>query len=143
MGGPDMAPPTPQRSALSAAAAGWRLSLHQLEARVVGALHERDARALGVLDRPLEQRGAQPLESRDVGLDALRVEAEVLEAVVRVGVAGAEPLVRARARDVDREAVLAGAAHEAVTEHARLVVGDLEAEPGDVPLGGLARVRRL
>src|ERR1700716_4195947 len=70
---------------LSAAAAGRRLSFDQLEARVVGALHERDARALGVLDRPLEQRGAQPLEPRYVGLDVLRVEAEVLEAVVRVG----------------------------------------------------------
>src|SRR5439155_17289098 len=85
----------------------------------------------------------QPLEPCDVGLDVLRVEAEVLEAVVRVRVAGAEPLVRARARDVDGEAVLAGAAHETVAEHARLVVDDLEAERGDVPLGGLARVRRL
>src|SRR5262245_41090680 len=72
----------------------------------------------------------------------LRVEAEVLEAMVRHRVAGAEALVGARAGDVDRDAaVLALTADEAIAEHPRLVADDLELERLLVPLGGLARIR--
>src|SRR5262249_5674827 len=115
----------------------------QLEARVVGAAQEGDARPVWILNRSLEQCGAEPLQPRDVRLDVLRVEPEVLEAVMRLCVAPPPTLVGARAGDVPGDAVLARAPHEAVAEHARLVVDDLEAERGDVPLRGLAWIGRL
>ncbi len=62
---------------------------------------------------------------------------------MRPGIARAELLVGARARDVDRGAVLALAAHEPIAEHARLVGDDLEREGLHVPVGGLAGVRGL
>src|SRR6185369_692339 len=126
-------------------AAGDRLAaFDQFDAAVVGSFQERDAGAAGVLDRALEQLGAELLEAGDVRFQVLGVEAEVLEAVVGVGVAGAELLVGAGARDVDRHAaVLALAADEAVAEHAGLVADDLEGERLLVPLGGLARVGGL
>src|SRR5437764_8500 len=71
--------------------------LHQLEPRVVRPLQERDARSARILDGAFEQRGAQPREATDVGLEVGRVEPEVLEAVVRHRVALAHLLVRARA----------------------------------------------
>src|SRR5438445_4424245 len=115
--------------------------LHQLEPRVVGPLQERDPRTVGNLDRALEEPGAEAGQPRDVGLDVRRVEAEVLEAVVRRGIARAELLVGPRARDVDRDAAVGALApHEAVAEHPRLVAGDLEVERGNVPLGGLAGI---
>src|SRR6185436_10353610 len=101
-----------------AGAAGDLPGLDQLDAHVVRRLHERDAPAVRHLDRALEQTGSQPLEPPDVGLEVRRVEAEVLEAVMGAGVAGAQALVGARARDVDvHAAVLALAADEAIAEH--------------------------
>src|SRR5262245_1848353 len=124
-----------------AGAAGDLPSLDQLDANVVGRLHERDAPAVRDLDRALEQASSQPLEPSDVGLDIRRVEAEVLEAVMRAGVTGAQALVGARARDVDvHAAVLALAADEAIAEHPDLVARDLEVERPHVPLGRLARI---
>src|SRR6266852_6973803 len=111
--------------------------LDQLEAYVVGGLDEADAGAAGDLDRPFQQLCAQPFQAGDVRLEAVRVEAEVLEAVVGLGVAGPQFLVGARARDVHRGAVLALAAHEAVAEDPRLVGHDLEREGLHVPVGGL------
>ena len=98
----------------------------------------------GILDRPLQQRRPQAGQARDVRLDVLRVEAEVLEPVVGAGVARAQPLAGAGARDVDGHgAALAHAANEAVAEHPRLVVDDGEVEGRHVPLGGLAGIGRL
>src|SRR5262249_515917 len=108
-------------SAAGAGAAGEGPALDQLHAHVVGRLDEADARAARDLDRPLQQAAPEPFEALDVGLEVVGVEAEVLEAVVGAGIAGAQPLAAAGARDVDRGAVLALAAHEAIAEHARLV----------------------
>src|SRR5881397_538248 len=125
-------------------AAGDLPRLDQLDPHVVGRLHERDARAVRILDRPLEQAGAEPLEPLDVGFEVRRVEAEMLEAVVRARVARAQALVGARAGDVDvHAAVLALAADEAIAEHPRLVARDLEVERSHVPVGRLARIGRL
>src|SRR6266446_4597264 len=87
-------------ASISGAAArdGGLAPLDQLEADVVGGLDEADARSARNLDRPFQQLRAQPLEPLDVGLQILGVEAEVLEAVMRPGVARAELLVRARPR---------------------------------------------
>jgi len=127
---------------ITALSAGDRSSSGKL--RIVVNNPGRAKRALRAAKlRANEEPGAETGEPRDVGLDVSGVEAEVLEAVMRHRIAGAELLVGAGARDVDGEAVLAGAAHEAVTEHARLVADDLEAERGHVPLGGLAGIRRL
>jgi len=68
-------------------AAGDLPRLDQLDPHIVGRLHERDARAARILDRSLEQAGAEPLEPLDIGFEMRRVEAEVLEAVVRARVA--------------------------------------------------------
>src|SRR5262249_1819739 len=106
-------------SAAGAGAAGDGPALDQLHAHVVGGLDEAAARGVGDLARPLQQAGAEPFEALDVRLEVVRVEAEVLEAVVGGGVTGAQPLVGAGARDVDRGAVLALAAHEAVAEYTR------------------------
>src|SRR5690242_13704389 len=130
-------------TAARAAGDGRGAALDQLHPHVVGRLDEADARAARDLDRPLQQAGPEPFESLDVGLEVLRVEAEVFEAVVGARVAGAQPLVGAGARDVDGGAVLALAAHEAVAEHARLVGHDLEGEGLHVPLGGLAGIGGL
>src|SRR5436309_5268573 len=130
----------------SAAAAGdaGLARLDQLDARVVGGPHERDPRTVGILDRPLQQPGAQPFEPLDVGLEVGRVEPEVLEAMMGARVAWAQLLTGARARDVDgHSAVLALAAHEAVAENARLVADDLEVEGPHVPLGRLPRIGGL
>src|SRR5881296_1503459 len=127
----------------SAAAAGpaGLPRLDQLDPDVIGRLQERDARAVRVLDRPLEQAGAEPFEPLDVGLQVCRVEAEVLEPVVRACVARAEALVGARPGDVHvHAAVLALAADEAVAEHPRLVAHDLEVEGAHIPLGRLPRI---
>src|SRR5262247_3076873 len=127
-----------------ARAAGDLPGFDQLDPHVVGRLHERDAPAVRHLDRPLQQAGAESLEPPDVGLEVRRIEAEVLEAVMGAGVARAQPLVGARAGDVDVHAtVLALAAHEAVPEHARFVTRDLEVEGPYVPVGRLARIGRL
>src|SRR5262249_53307157 len=84
------------------------------------------------------------LEARDVRFELLGVEAEVLEPVVRAGVAAAQRLGGARARDVDHHAaVLALAADEAIPEHPDLVVQDLEREGLLVPLGCLAGIGLL
>src|SRR5262245_28296849 len=124
-----------------ARAAGDLAGLDQLDPHVVGRLHERDAPSVRHLDRPLEQAGAEPLEPPDIGLEIHRVEAEVLEAVMGAGVAGAQALVSARAGDVDvHAAVLALAADEAIAEHPGLVARDLEVERPHVPLGRLARI---
>src|SRR6266851_3321642 len=87
-------------SAAAAGAAGDAARLDQLEAGVVRALEERDAAAVGQRDRAFQQLRAEAGQSRDVGLDVDGVEAEVLEAVMRQGVAAAEPLVGACAGDV-------------------------------------------
>src|SRR3984893_10251830 len=102
-------------ASISAAAArdGRLAPLDQLEADVVRGLDEADPRAARDLDRPFEQLRAQPLVPPDVGLQVLGVEAEVLEAVMGPGVARAELLVGAGARDVHRGPVLALAADEA------------------------------
>src|SRR5215475_1636413 len=84
-----------------ARATGDLAGFDRLDPHVVGRLHERDARAVRNLDRPLEQAGAEPLEPPDVGLEIHRIEAEVLEAVMGAGVAGPQALVGARAGDVD------------------------------------------
>src|SRR5262249_1540602 len=73
--------------------------LDQRPSHVGGRPQERDARAVGNLDRPLEQASAQTLEPSDIRLEVRRVEAEVLEAVMRAGITRAEPLTRARPRD--------------------------------------------
>src|SRR5262245_27923649 len=65
-----------------AGAAGDVPGFDQLDAHVVGRLHEGNAPAVWDLDRPLEQAGAQSLEPPDVGLEVRRIEAEMLEAVV-------------------------------------------------------------
>src|SRR4029453_11976733 len=84
-----------------AGAAGDLPRLDQLDPHVVRRLHERDARAVRVLNWSFGGGGAEPLEPFDVGFEVHRVEAEVLEAVVRARVAGAQALVGARAGDVD------------------------------------------
>src|SRR5712691_9433922 len=119
------------------------LPLDQLDAYIVRGLDEADAGAARDLDRPFQQLRAQAFQARDVGLEAVGVEAEMLEAVVRLGVAGAELLARARARDVHRGAVLALAADEAVAEDAGLVGDDLEREGLHVPIGGPAGIGGL
>src|SRR5262245_55152464 len=89
--------------ALSAAAAGDRgllRRLDQLDPRVVGATDERDPRAVGDLDGALEHRAAERAQPGDVRVEVRRVEAEVLEPVVRHGVARSEALVGSRTRDV-------------------------------------------
>src|SRR3989442_14229849 len=86
--------------ALAAAGRAGLPRLDQLDPDVIGRLQERDARAVRVLDRPLQQAGAEPFEPRDVGLQVRRVEAEVLEPVVRARVARAEALVGARPGEV-------------------------------------------
>src|SRR5687767_4066640 len=89
--------------------------LDQLDAHVVGRPHEADARAIRDLDGPLEQSRAEPFQARDVGLEACRVEAEVLEAVMGARVAAAERLAGAGAGDVHHHAaVFRLTAHEAV-----------------------------
>src|SRR5213593_3239492 len=109
---------------VASAAAGGRAGLprlDQLDPDVIGRSQERDARAVGVLDRPLQQAGAEP--------------------VVRARVARAEALVGARPGDVHiHAAVLALAADEAVAEHPRLVAHDLEVEGAHIPLGRLPRI---
>src|SRR5437899_9885359 len=133
-------------TAVASAAAGGAgfARLDQLDPDVVGRPHERDARAVGDLDRPLQQAGAEALEPLDVGLQMRGVEAEVLEPVVRARVPRAQALVRARPGDVHpHAAVLALTADKAVAEHPRLVAHDLEVEGAHVPLGRLPRIGRL
>src|SRR5262245_19739709 len=117
--------------------------LDQLDAHVVRSLDEADARAAGDLDRSLQEPGPEAFQARDVRLEAVGVEAEVFETVVRLRVARAELLVGAGARDGYRGAVLALAADEPVAEHACLVGDDLEREGLHVPLGGPARIGGL
>src|SRR5438128_10417169 len=107
----------------SAAARGARLPrLDQLDPDVVGRPHERDPWAVGDLDRPLQQAGAEALQPLDVGLEVRRVESEVLEPVVGARVAGAQALTRARPRAGHAHAAaLARAADEAMPENARLL----------------------
>src|SRR5690242_182590 len=134
--------PRPSDEDRLAAAARDLARLHQLYTRVVGRAEEGDAAAVGELDRSLQELGAQLLQPPDVRLDVRGVKAEVLEAEVRGGVPGLERLARARAGDVHgHPAVHALAADEAVAEHARLVVDDLEVERSHVPLGGAAGIR--
>src|SRR5262245_1395831 len=110
-----------------AGAAGDLPGLDQLDPHVVGRLHESNAPAVWNLDRPLEQAGTQSLEPPDVGLEIRRIEAEVLEAVMRARVARAQTLVGAGSGDIDvHAAVLALAADEAVPERACLIARDLE-----------------
>src|SRR6185295_17620488 len=93
---------------------------------------------------PLEERAAELPEPGDVGVQVRRVEAEVLDPVVRGRVAWAQLLAGPRARDVHRDAaVLAHAADEPVAEDARLVGDDLEVEGRHVPVRRLAWIRRL
>src|SRR5436190_910212 len=119
-------------------------SVDQLGPDVVGRPQEGDPGTVRDLNRPLQQAGAEPFEPGDVRLEALRVEAEVLEPMVRPGVAGTERLARARPRDVHHHAaVFALTADEAIAEDAHLVAQDLEGEGPRVPLGRLPRIRRL
>src|SRR5262244_2133654 len=128
-------------AAAAVRSAGDLSRFDQLEPDVVRRPHECDARPVGHLDRPFQYAGAEALQPLDVGLQVRGVEAEVLEPVVRAGVAGAEALAGARAGDVDGDAaVLALAAHEAVAEHARLVAHDLEVEGLHVPVRRLPRI---
>src|SRR5215472_8003761 len=107
-------------------------------------MQEGDAAAVGKLDGPLQELGAQLFEAPDVRFDIRGVEAEVLEAEVRGGVSRLERLARAGTGDVHgHAAVHALAADEAVPEHPRLVVDDLEVERPHVPLGGAAGIRGL
>src|SRR5262245_66594597 len=100
-------------AAAAVRSAGDLPRLDQLEPDIVRSPHERDARAVGHLDRSLQQASAKAFEPLDVGLQLRGVEAEVLEPVVRARVARAEALAGARAGDVDgNAAVLALAAHE-------------------------------
>src|ERR1700675_3575619 len=123
-----------RRGASAVVRAALLRALDQLHAHVVGRPHEADARAIGDLDGSLEQPRAEPLEPRDVGLEAGRVEAEVLEAVMGARVAAAERLASAGAGDVHHHAaVFSLTAHEAVAEDARLVAHDLEIEGLGVP----------
>ena len=64
----------------------------QLDAGVVGAAHEGDPRAVRDLDRPLEERAAELRQARNVRVQVRRVEAEVLDAVVRGRIPGAKLL---------------------------------------------------
>ena len=57
-------------------------------------MQEGDAAAVGKLDGPFQELGAQLFEAPDVRLDVRGVEAEVLEAEVRGGVSGLERLTR-------------------------------------------------
>src|SRR5580765_2417304 len=133
-----------RRGASAVVGAALLRPLDQLEAPVAGRPHEPDARAIGDLDGPLEQPRAEPLEPRDVGLEAGRVETEVLEAVMGAGVSPAERLAGAGAGNVHHHAAILGlAAHEAVAEDARLVAHDLEVEGLRVPVGRLPRIRRF
>src|SRR5258705_12610077 len=78
-------------------AAGDLPRLDQLDPHVVGRLHERDARAVRILDRSLEQAGAEPPEPLGGGFEMRRGEAETLEAGARARVARAHAPVGARA----------------------------------------------
>src|SRR5262249_1869352 len=136
-------PPAPPLGALAAAARNLT-RLYELHARVVGRMQEGDAAAVGKLDGPFQELGAQLFEAPDVRLDVRGVEAEVLEADVRGGVSRLERLARAGTGDVHgHAAVHALAADKAVPEHPRLVVDDLEIERPHVPLRGAARIRGL
>src|SRR5262245_55126394 len=64
-------------SAAAGGAARDAAGLDELQAGIVRALEERDAAAIGKLDRPLQQPGAKPGQPRDVRVDVDRVEAEV------------------------------------------------------------------
>src|SRR5262249_1583934 len=70
-----------------ARAAGDLAGFDQLDPHVVGRLHERDARAVRNLDRPLEQAGAGPPQPPDIWLEIHPAEAQVLRARVGPGVA--------------------------------------------------------
>src|SRR5262249_24056990 len=142
---PSSSCPAARASAAAAVrSAGDLPRLDQLDPDVVGRPDERDAWPVRHLDRPFQQAGAEAFEPPDVGLQVRRVEAEVLYPVVSAGVAGAEALAGAGARDVHRHAaVLALAADEPVAEHARLVAHDLEVEGLNVPFRRLPRIGRL
>src|SRR5262245_16157422 len=71
---------------LAAPARDRLFSLDQLDPAIVRRPQERDAGAVRDLGGAFEEAGAQALEPGDVGLEMLGVEAEMLEAVVRVGV---------------------------------------------------------
>src|SRR5690349_2230272 len=83
-----------------------RPALDQLHPAVVRRSEERDARAAGVLDRSLQQLGPELLQARDVGLEVLGVEPEVLQAVMGHGVTRSELLAGAGAGDVDGHAAV-------------------------------------
>src|SRR5262250_251842 len=107
-------------------------------------MQEGDAAAVGKLNGPFQELGAQLFEAPDVRLDVRGVEAEMLEAEVRRGVSGLERLASAGTGDVHgHAAVHALAADEAVSEHPRLVVDDLEVERPHVPFGGATGIRGL
>src|SRR5688572_20656859 len=99
-----------RRGASAVVRAALLRPLDQLDAHVVGRPRGADARAVGDLVGRLEQPRAEPLETRDVGLEAGRVEAEVLEAVMGAGIAAAERLAGAGAGDVHHHAAVLGLA---------------------------------
>src|SRR5262249_56652527 len=87
---------------------------------------------------------AEASEPPDVRLDVRGVKAAVLEAAACGGIRGLEGLAGAGTGDVHgHAAVHALATDEAVAEHARLVVDDLEVERADVPLSRAAWIRGL
>ena len=117
--------------------------LNQLDADIIGSVQEGYPRTVRHLHGTFLQFRAELAEAGDVGFEVGALEGDVLQAVMRRGVAGTKLLVRTRARDGDREAVLGGTADEAIAEHARLIAHDLEGERLLPPLGGFARVGRL
>src|SRR6185295_16120820 len=133
--------PLDARVALSARSLG---EFQELDADLIWRPEKSELHTVGCPNRPFLELCTQLLEPRNLSLNIVGLDGEMLQPEMSRRVARAQGFTGAGIGNAQEQATLSGvAAHEAITEWARLVADDLEVERLCPPLGCLARVAGL